>query len=69
MAENYYIRAVWDAGSKVCSETDVPGLVVEADSLGEFIAIAEELLPEILKANLGETAAGHIVSGAFEIAV
>ena len=52
MNETYSIRAIWDAEAKVYySETNVPGLVVEAGSLVEFVSIAEELLPEILEAN------------------
>ena len=72
MSQAYSIRAIWDPDAEVYySETDVPGLVVEAESLAEFVAIAEELLPELLKANTTEVLApgSHIVSGTFGIAV
>ena len=72
MSETYFIRAIWDPDAKVYySDTNVPGLVVEAESLGEFVSIAEELLPEILEANLGQAVSSgrHLVSGAFEITV
>lgn len=72
MASTYHIRAVWDPEAKVYySETNVPGLVVEAETLPEFIAIAEELLPEMLKANTSEAGSGdsHITSGNFSIAL
>ena len=72
MSEPFFIRAIWDCDASVYySDTNVPGLVVEAGSLGEFVAIAEELLPDLLEANLGETISTgrHLVSGAFEIAV
>ena len=50
--QTYHIRAVWDPEAEVYySETNVPGLVVEAETLSEFMAITEELLPEMLKAN------------------
>ena len=55
MSQTYSIRAIWDPEAEVYySETDVPGLVVEAASLADFVAIAEELLPELLKANSQE---------------
>ena len=72
MSETYFIRAIWDPDAKVYySDTNVPGLVVEAESLGEFVSIAEELLPEILEANLGQAVSSGrpLVSGAFEITV
>ena len=49
----------------------MPGFVVEAKSLAEFVAIAEELLPELLKANTDRKVlpGSHIVSDAFGIAV
>ena len=72
MSGRYFIRAIWDPEAKVYySDSNVPGLVVESDSLAEFVSLAEALLPEMLKANLGETPSEghHLVSGAFEIAV
>ncbi len=33
----FFVRASWDAQAEVwVSETDIPGLVIEADSLAEF---------------------------------
>lgn len=72
MSDRYFIRAIWDPEAKVYySDSNVPGLVVESESLAEFVSIAEELLPEMLEGNLGETLSEgrHLVSGAFEIAV
>lgn len=72
MSQAYSIRAIWDPEAEVySSESDVPGLVVEAASLAEFVAIAEELLPQLLKANTEKDVVpgSHIVSGTFGIAV
>ena len=72
MTRPYFIRAIWDAEAKVFySDTNVPGLVVEAENLSDFVAFAEELLPDMLRANIGGSvsAGRHLVSGAFEIAV
>ena len=49
----YYVRAIWDEEAGVYySETNVPGLNVEAETLHEFIEIAEELAPQMLEANV-----------------
>jgi hypothetical protein len=53
MAKEYYLQAIWDPEAKVYySKTNVPGLVVEAETLDDFIAIANELTPELLRANV-----------------
>lgn len=53
MQETYYVRAVWDDEAKVfISDTNVPGLNVEAATLHEFMEIVEELAPEMLAANV-----------------
>lgn len=50
---SYYVRAVWDADAGVYySETNIPGLNIEAETLHEFIEIAEELAPQMLEANV-----------------
>jgi hypothetical protein len=52
-AKTYYVKAIWDEEAEVYySETNVPGLVVEADTLAEFVEIAQELAPEMLEANV-----------------
>lgn len=53
MAMTYYVRAQWDDEAGVYySETNVPGLNVEAETLAQFIEIAEELAPQMLEANV-----------------
>ncbi|MFI4965814.1 MAG: DUF1902 domain-containing protein [Caulobacterales bacterium] len=52
-AMTYYVRARWDDEAGVYySETNVPGLNIEAETLHEFIEIAEELAPQMLEANV-----------------
>lgn len=54
MQRSYYVRAIWDGEAKVwISETDVPGLVIESDTLAEFEAVMMRLAPEMLAANEG----------------
>jgi hypothetical protein len=51
--KTYHVKALWDAEAGVYySETDIPGLNIEAATLGEFIEIAEELAPQMLEANV-----------------
>jgi hypothetical protein len=49
----YHVRALWDPEASVwVSETDIPGLVIEANTLAEFESLMIELAPEMLAANL-----------------
>ena len=52
MQSSYYVRAVWDPEASVwISESDIPGLVIEANTLTEFESLIWELAPEMLAAN------------------
>lgn len=52
MKDSYFVRALWDADASVwISESDIPGLVIEADSLQDFEALMNELAPEMLSTN------------------
>jgi hypothetical protein len=54
MQSNYYVRAIWDPEASVwISETDIPGLVIEANTLAEFESLMVELAPEMLALNVG----------------
>ena len=33
------------------SQSDIPGLVIEADTFEEFVALVEDLAPDVLAAN------------------
>lgn len=51
---SFYVKALWDPEVAVwVSESDIPGLVIEADDLGEFEALTYVLAPEMLADNLG----------------
>jgi hypothetical protein len=52
MKSSYFVKALWDVEASVwISETDIPGLVIEADTLAEFETLLAELAPEMLAAN------------------
>ncbi len=54
MQSAYYVKAIWDPEASVwISETDVPGLVIEANTLSEFESLMVELAPEMLALNVG----------------
>lgn len=52
--KTYRLTALWDDEAKVwvTAETEIPGLVVEADSFESFVALAEDLAPELVADNL-----------------
>jgi Domain of unknown function (DUF1902) len=53
MMSNYNVFAIWDDEAKVfTSQSNIPGLVVEADSFEEFVELVEVLAPEVLSANV-----------------
>lgn len=53
MSSEFQVRAIWDHEAKVfTSQSNIPGLVVEADSFEEFVELVEALAPEVLAANL-----------------
>ena len=52
MKSSYFVKALWDPEASVwVSETDVPGLVIEANTLSEFESGDGTLAPEMLEAN------------------
>jgi Domain of unknown function (DUF1902) len=54
MQPGYYVKAIWDEEASVwCSESNIPGLVIEADNLSELENLMNELAPEMLSANEG----------------
>ncbi len=55
MGTTFKVAAVWDSEAKVFTSTsDVPGLVIEADTFEEFVSLVEALAPEMLEANVPE---------------
>jgi len=51
----YYVKADWDeeAGVWYVTNTDVPGLVAEAATPGELLALLYTLIPELVDLNGG----------------
>lgn len=53
MAEEFYVKAIWDPEAGVwCSESNIVGLVLETATLGEFEALMRNLAPELLTENM-----------------
>lgn len=54
MTQRFHVQARWDPEANVwVSCSNIPGLVVEADTLGEFMELVAALAPEMLADNLG----------------
>lgn len=52
-AKPFHVTARWDEDAKVfVSRSDVPGLVVEAETFDEFVALVQALAPELIAENL-----------------
>jgi hypothetical protein len=55
MTQIFKVSAIWDPAVGIyVSESEVPGLVVEAETFEEFIATVEALAPDLLQANMPE---------------
>lgn len=68
MSDRYHVEAEWDAEAKVwISSSNIPGLVIEATSLPEFVELAQALAPELLSDNLGITGPVQIEFRATEL--
>lgn len=53
MARSFYVKALWDAEAKVWySETDIPGLALQAETLEEFEDLIRHFAPDLLASNL-----------------
>ncbi|HRD46477.1 MAG TPA: DUF1902 domain-containing protein [Caulobacter sp.] len=54
MSNRYHVQADWDPEANVwVSSSNIPGLVIEAATLPEFVELAQALAPELLSDNLG----------------
>lgn len=59
----YFVKAQWDDQAKVWySNSNIPGLVIEADTIAEF----EKLMNELAPVMLAENADVHRVNVPFE---
>lgn len=53
MQKPFHVTAFWDAQAGVfTTQSDIPGLVLEAQSFEELIGLVESLAPEIIAANV-----------------
>ena len=63
----FYVKALWDVETEIYySETNIPGLVVEAPTPAEFQALVANLAPEMLQDNAGIHAETVKISLSFE---
>ncbi len=70
MATTFYVKAKWDEEAKVYySETNVPGLNIEADTLKSFLELAEDLAPQMLQANLPAQSDRQVKLSGLELAI
>jgi hypothetical protein len=54
MADAYHVKAVWDPEAAVwTSQSNIPGLVIETETLAEFEALIQALAPDLLAENVG----------------
>jgi hypothetical protein len=52
--ERYYVQADWHAEARVWTSTsNIPGLILETETLPDFIALLVELGPDLLRENAG----------------
>jgi hypothetical protein len=60
MAKSYTVQATWDADAGVfTTESDIPGLVVEAETFEEIVELVRALAPEVIAANLADALAPY----------
>ena len=53
MPSTFTVTAIWDPEPRVfTSQSDIPGLVVEAETFEVFVGLVEALAPEMIAANL-----------------
>lgn len=53
MARTFYVKAIWDSEAEVwCSESDIPGLALQSETLEEFEDLIRHFAPDLLASNL-----------------
>lgn len=69
MPKTSTVTATWDPGAGVfTSQSDMPGLVVEAETFEEFVEIVRVLAPEVIAANLPGACGPHTRRAATRLA-
>ena len=62
MSKTFTVTATWDTEAGVfTSQSDLPGLVVEAETFEEFVELVQALAPEVISANLPGVHGPHTV--------
>jgi hypothetical protein len=52
LTSEFHVIARWDEEARVFySESDIPGLVVEAETFDEFVDLVQHFVPELLAEN------------------
>lgn len=65
MQRTFYVKAFWDEEAEVfCSESDIKGLHIEAETIEEFESILHECAIELIIAN--HVTANEIASSSFK---
>ena len=63
MKKSFTVTARWDREARVfTSQSDIPGLVVEAETFEELADLVEALAPEVIKANIPDARWPYAVS-------
>jgi hypothetical protein len=62
MAKGFTVNAVWDPEAEVfTTQSDIPGLVVEAATFEELVDLIRSLAPEMIAANVPGAPASYQV--------
>jgi hypothetical protein len=73
MTSDYHVDADWDPEAGVwVSSSNIPGLVVEAETLPEFVELVQALAPDLLADNAnvhGKVRIQLRANGALDLAV
>ena len=53
MGQTFNVAAIWDNEAKVfVSQSDIPGLVIEAGTFDEFVLLVDQLAPTMVADNV-----------------
>ena len=64
----YDVRLIWDAEARVWyTETDIPGLCLEADTFDSLVEEVKLAAPEMLELNNGYTGPIHFIFEAVRV--
>ena len=63
MQKSFTVTATWDAEAGVfTSKSDIPGLVVEAETFEELVDLVRTLAPDMIAANLPTARRPYVVN-------